>query len=413
MKIFKHILFTFVLFILLIPNTFAKEKVNIYLFYGKGCPHCEQLKEKLEYLKKQYPIKVYMYEIWYDSNNSELATIVADKLNTTINGVPFTVLNNTSISGYSSGTTVNLLKYNINMALNSNDEDMILSIGDITNSEKYSFSVIESNDSIEKQDEDINEDDINQILINIPIINKKINLKSFSLPIVSIIMGAIDGFNPCAMWILLFLISMLITMKNKKKRWILGLTFLTTSAIVYLLFMVAWLNFTTFIQTIPWIKILIALVAIIGGFLNLWSFIKTITEDDGCTIVDEKKRKKYFTKIKDIINNKSFIFALIGIMILAASVNIVELACSAGLPVAFTSLLASNNLSTFSYMIYILIYILFFLLDDIIIFVISMKTLEVTGVSTKYGKLSHLIGGIIMIIIGALMIFKPEWLMFG
>lgn len=413
MKIFKRILFAFVLFILLIPNTFAKEKVNIYLFYGKGCPHCEQLKEKLEYLKKQYPIKVYMYEIWYDSNNSELATIVADKLNTTINGVPFTVLNNTSISGYSSGTTVNLLKYNINMALNSNDEDMILSIGDITNSEKYSFSVIESNDNIEKQDEDINEDDINQILINIPIINKKINLKSFSLPIVSIIMGAIDGFNPCAMWILLFLISMLITMKDKKKRWILGLTFLTTSAIVYLLFMVAWLNFTTFIQTIPWIKILIALVAIIGGFLNLWSFIKTIIEDDGCTVVDEKKRKKYFTKIKEIVNNKSFVFALIGIMILAASVNIVELACSAGLPVAFTSLLAANDLNTFSYMIYILIYILFFLLDDIIIFVISMKTLEVTGISTKYGKLSHLIGGIIMIIIGALMIFKPEWLMFG
>ena len=64
-------------------------------------------------------------------------------------------------------------------------------------------------------------------------------------------------------------------------------------------------------------------------------------------------------------------------------------------------------------MLYILIYILFFLLDDIIVFVISMKTLEVTGISTKYGKLSHLIGGIIMILIGALMMFKPEWLMLG
>ncbi len=413
MKIFKHILFALVLFILLIPNTLAKEKVNIYLFYGKGCPHCEQLKEKLEYLKNQYPIKVYMYEIWYDSNNSELATMVANKLNTTINGVPFTILNNTSISGYSSGTTVNLLKYNINMALNSNNDDIILSIDDITNSEKYSFSIIESTNNIEKSDDDIKEEDINQVLINIPIINKKIDLKSFSLPIVSIIMGAIDGFNPCAMWILLFLISMLITMKDKKKRWILGLTFLTTSAIVYLLFMVAWLNFTTFIQTIPWIKILIALVAIVGGFLNLWSFIKTITDDYGCTVIDEKKRKKYFTKIKGIVNNKSFVLALIGIMILAASVNIVELACSAGLPVAFTSLLASNNLNKVSYIIYILIYILFFLLDDIIVFVISMKTLEVTGISTKYGKLSHLIGGIIMIIIGALMMFKPEWLMLG
>lgn len=413
MKYVKYIIFTLVLFIFIIPNTFAQEKVNMYLFYGKECPHCEQLIEKLEYLKDQYPIKVYMYETWHNQKNSELAQVVADKLNTRITGVPFLAINNTSMSGYSSSTTLNLLKYNINIALKSNENDIILEIDNITNSDIYEFSIIESDDNISAPNEIIDEEGKDQLLINIPIINKQVNLKSLSLPVVAIIMGAIDGFNPCAMWILLFLISMLITMKDKKKRWILGLTFLTTSAVVYLLFMVAWLNFTTFIQTIPWIKILIALVAIVGGFLNLWSFIKTITNDDGCTVVDDKKRKKYFSKIKDIVSNKSFILALGGIIILAASVNIVELACSAGLPVAFTSLLASNNLRTFNYMVYIFIYILFFLLDDIIVFVISMKTLEVTGISTKYGKLSHLIGGIIMIIIGALMIFKPEWLMFG
>ena len=177
--------------------------------------------------------------------------------------------------------------------------------------------------------------------------------------------------------------------------------------------MVAWLNFTNFVMTIPWIKLLIALIALTGGFINLWSFVKTVTKEDGCTVVDEKKRKKYFTKIKEIVNNKSFILALIGIIVLAASVNIVELACSAGLPIAFTSLLSSNKLTTFAYMMYILIYILFFLLDDIIVFVIAMKTLEVSGISTKYGKISHLVGGLIMILIGALMIFKPEWLMLG
>lgn len=413
MKKLKYFIFLIFLFIISMQTTNAQEKVNMYLFYGKECPHCEQLIEKLEYLKDQYPIKVYMYETWHNQKNSELATIVADKLNTRITGVPFLAINNTSMSGYSSSTTVNLLKYNINMALNSSDKDIILEIDNITNSEVYEFTTIESKDNVSTPSEVIDDNDKDQVLINIPIINKKIDLKSLSLPIVAIIMGAIDGFNPCAMWILLFLISMLITMKDKKKRWILGLTFLTTSAVVYLLFMVAWLNFTTFIQTIPWIKVLIALVAIVGGFINLWSFVKTITDDDGCTVVDDKKRKKYFTKIKDIVNSKSFILALVGIMVLAASVNIVELACSAGLPVAFTSLLASNNLRTLSYMLYILIYILFFLLDDIIVFVISMKTLEVTGISTKYGKLSHLIGGIIMILIGALMIFKPEWLMFG
>lgn len=413
MKYIKKLILAIILFIALIPNTFAKEKVNIYLFYGKECPHCEQLREKLEYIKDSYPIKVYMYEIWHNDNNRDLAIKAAEKLNTTLDGVPFFIVNNTAMSGYSSSSTLNLIKYNVNLALASTEEDILLELGDITNSDVYDFSIIESNGDIKNTGEEITEDDINKVVVTIPFINKEVDLKSFSLPIVAIIMGAVDGFNPCAMWILLFLISMLLTMKDKKKRWILGITFLVTSALVYLLFMVAWLNFTNFVMTIPWIKLLIALIALTGGFINLWSFVKTVTKEDGCTVVDEKKRKKYFAKIKEIVNSKSFILALIGIIVLAASVNIVELACSAGLPIAFTSLLSSNKLTTFAYMAYILIYILFFLLDDIIVFVIAMKTLEVSGISTKYGKISHLVGGLIMILIGALMIFKPEWLMLG
>lgn len=98
-------------------------------------------------------------------------------------------------------------------------------------------------------------------------------------------------------------------------------------------------------------------------------------------------------------------------MTLAISVNFIELACSAGLPLLFTQILVLNNLSKLSYMIYILIYIFFFLIDDIIVFVIAMFTLKITGISNKYSKYSHLICGIIMLLIGLLMIIKPEWLM--
>ena len=87
--------------------------------------------------------------------------------------------------------------------------------------------------------------------------------------------------------------------------------------------------------------------------------------------------------------------------------------CSIGIPLLFTQILAMNNLSTFEYAIYMFLYILFFLIDDIIIFVGSMITLKVTGLSTKYTKFSHLIGGIIMLLIGLLLIIKPELLMFN
>ena len=110
---------------------------------------------------------------------------------------------------------------------------------------------------------------------------------------------------------------------------------------------------------------------------------------------------------------KSFVFSFIGIILLAVSVNVLELLCSLGLPVIFTQVLALNNLSVLEYSIYILIYILFFMLDDIVIFFVAMKTLQIKGISNKYTKYSHLIGGVIMIIIGLLMLFKPEWLMFN
>ena len=159
---------------------------------------------------------------------------------------------------------------------------------------------------------------------------------------------------------------------------------------------------------------LIALVAIVVGIINLSNYIKALnSKNDGCEVVDKKERKKIMQQIISITSEKKFLLAILGIIVLAVSVNIVELMCSVGIPLLFTQILAMNDLSTFSYIIYMFIYILFFLIDDIIVFVISMVTLKVTSFSTKYTKYSHLVGGIIMLIIGILLIIKPEFLMFN
>jgi len=100
-------------------------------------------------------------------------------------------------------------------------------------------------------------------------------------------------------------------------------------------------------------------------------------------------------------------------VLLAFAVNLVELICSAGLPVIFTQLLTLSDLSPWQYYAYMLLYIFVFMLDDLFVFIVSMITLEMTGITTKYSRISHLIGGILMVIIGLLLIFKPELLMFG
>ena len=151
--------------------------------------------------------------------------------------------------------------------------------------------------------------------------------------------------------------------------------------------------------------------AIIFGVYNIIRFIKSLNKDTGCDVVDDSKRKKIINKIKSIVSEKKFIVAFLGVIVLAASVNLIELMCSLGLPVVYTEVLSLNNLSVAQYSICILIYILFYLIDDLVIFIIAMKTLKIKAISNKYLKYSHLIGGLIMLALGILMIYKPEWLM--
>lgn len=423
MKKILKFLIVFAVFLLLPVSAKADEKViNIHLFYGNGCPHCAAEEEFLsDYLKDRTDVKLYKYEIWYDSHNQELLSKVQKEMGTTNkNGVPFTVIGKKTIVGYVDGVTDEQIKDAINYYLNNDYRDYAGEITgkvkktevkeDITKDESKTEDKKEN--KMEKAD-DTKDSDQTDENVTVPVLGK-INAKKVSLPILAVVLGFVDGFNPCAMWILIFLITMLFNMKDRKKMWILGLTFILTSGIVYLMFMLAWLNLATFISKIAFIRLLIAVIALVVGLINVYKYIDSLKKkDEGCDVVDKKDRKKIMEKIISITHEKKFIIALLGIMVLAASVNIIELMCSIGIPLLFTQILAMNNLSTFSYMIYMFIYIFFFLIDDIVIFVISMVTLKVTGLSTKYTKYSHLIGGIIMLIIGLLLIIKPELLMFN
>lgn len=374
----------------------ANETVNIYLFYSETCPHCHEADKKInELLEKQKNVNYYKYECTKDTNayNRSMLTQTASILNIEKVAFPLVVIGNNYFIGYGEGLDKEYLN-TINFYKENEYKDQIgILLG----------LVDENGKPIITKDKEYK--------VDIPIIGE-VNLKNLSLPIIAIIIGFTDGFNPCAMWVLLFLITMLLNVKDKKKMWILGLTFIFTSGFIYFLFMMAWLNITDYMNQISLLRTLIALFAIIFGSYNLYNYFKT-RKSDGCTVIKKEKRNFFTKKIKRIISNKSFAISVVGIIIIACLVNLVELFCSMGLPIMFTEILSLNNLSQNKYLLYIFIYILFFMLDDIIIFVISMITLKQTAISTKYNKYSHLVGGIIMIFIGLLMILKPEWLSFN
>ncbi len=349
-----------------------ENKVNLYLFHGQECPHCEEERNWLKDIEEKYKdvLNVYYFEVWHDNNNVKIMGDVCKELLIDSKGVPLTIVGEKYYVGYSE-------------AIGSRIESKIKEYAEL---------------------EDDNE-------IKIPIIGK-VNIKDVSIPLVAVILGFIDGFNPCAMWILLFLINLLFGMKDRKKSWILGITFLLISGIVYFLSMIG-INFVLGIATIKWMKIAIAIFILIAGILNFRKYLKIRKEEAGCTVVDDKKRKKLISRMRNIIKSKSFGLSLIGIIVLAASVNLIEMACSLGFPLIFNEVLTVNNVTGITKIIYLLIYIFFYMIDDMVIFIISMVTLEATGITNKYNKLCTLISSIIMIIMGILLIFKPDWLMFN
>ena len=392
MKKLKLLILTILLLLPISIN--AKEKVNLYLFHSETCMHCQAEIKYLKELEKEYDnLKVHLYEVDSHKDNAEKMIKIKEKLRIDSPNVPFTVIGNYYYIGFSDSIGDGI-KELVEKYTNEPETNMVKPI---------------------LEDKEIpNVQMLNGEIKTINVFGKEINPAKLSLPVLSIVLGTIDGFNPCAMWVLIFLISMLFNMKDRKKMWLLGIAFLVTSAVVYMLFMFAWLGITTQLLTkVSWFKILIALVALTGAFINLKSFYKSVKTGSGCEVVDNKKRKNIMTKIKKITTEKSFILALIGVMILATSVNVIELACSAGIPVLFTNVLALNELSKLQTTLYIDLYIIFFLIDDIIVFIIAMLTLNIKAISTRYTKYSHLIGGILMLIIGLLMLFKPSWLMFN
>ncbi len=398
-NLIKIIVLVFLLTCSFLLNVDAKEKISLYFFHGDGCPHCAEEEKLLKKLDKKYDIEIVKYEVWYNKNNQKLLEKVKRKMDISTNGVPVTIIGPTVFVGYQTSYEVKIeraIKYYLNNPKNYQNY-----VTKIKNSTFKDEKIIDYfNESDKKTD--------TSTTIKIPLIGK-VNLKNISIVSASAVIGLVDGFNPCAMWVLLFLISMLLGMKNRKRMWALGITFLTVSALVYMMIMLSWLNIVIHVTTSILFRNIIALIAIVGAIINLNSYRKT--SSSGCEVVDDNKRKKIFTKIKKFTTEKSFLLALLGVISLAISVNVIELACSAGLPIVFTQILALNNIKGISAFLYTLIYIFFFLLDDLIIFTVAMVTTKIVGISTKYNKYSYLIGGIIMLIIGILLFIKPEWIM--
>lgn len=389
---FKKILVSFSLlcfgFIFFLIPVKAADLPELIIFYSQYCPHCEKEQGFLTELTQKYPnLKIKKFQVDNNKDNQKLFQQTAKQLGIEQLGVPLTVIGNQYFLGYENDTTTGqAIELAIQKAFSSTKPKPVI-------------TSVMSSDS----------DNLPQT-ITVPIFGT-LKITDLSLPVLTIIIGALDGFNPCAMWTLVFLISLLLGIKNRSKMWVLGLTFIITSAVIYFLFLAAWLNFFLLVGYTTWVRYLIAVVAMGAGGYYLYDYWKN--NNGSCRVMANQNRQQFFTRLKTVVNKKQFLLAFLGIIVLAIAVNMVELLCSAGLPAVYTRVLSYAKLPVWQYYGYLGLYIIVFMLDDIIVFLTAMLTLKTVGLEGKYARYSHLIGGGLILLIGVLLLFKPEWLMFG
>ena len=398
-KLKKFLLIFLFLFILFnVSPVFSQEEETVlYFFYGKGCPHCAQEEIFLEKLIKKYPeVEIKSYEVFGNRDNAKLLLKLFEICGESGQvRVPATFIGDKVIIGYLNEEITGIRIENIlKECLENGCEDSL-----------------EKLEQCECEKEEAEKDQI----IHFPVIGL-INLSKMSLPVLTITVGALDGLNPCAMWVLLFLIVLLLNTRSRKRMLLIGGTFIVASGIVYYLLLSAWLNLFLAISYVNLTRIIIGIFALGVGTWQIRNFIKF--KPGVCKVTDGKalgdKIKNGFKNRTQKLATSPLTFGiLIGIVILAFGVNLVEFFCSAGLPAIYTRILTLNNLSSLSYYLYLLLYTFIFILDDLIVFLMAFITLSKIGFTEKYNYWATLIGGLLILILGILLIFRPEFLMFG
>ena len=387
--------------VLLINNAAAENDqrpLDAYLFWAEGCPHCTKAIGFMRQLEKETPeVYVHYLEVTRELGNRNVFISVLRHFEIQRPGVPLAVIGDRYVEGFNDDTTTGaVIKDAIVSCLNSPCPDIVKPL-------------LAGEESTERKEPASRPTELPKTL-TLPVFGE-VSLANLSLPMLTLMLGAVDGFNPCAMWTLVFLISLLIGLRDRLRMWLLGGIFIMASAAVYFLFMAAWLNLLLFLGMLLWIRLLVGMLALGGGGYYLHEYFAN--PEAICKVTAPNARRKVFEHLRNLAGERSFLIAATGIVLLAFVVNLVELICSAGIPAVYTQVLALSNLPTWQYYLYLSGYIFIFMLDDLFVFFIAMKTLQVTGLTGAYVRHAHAIGGIVLITIGLMLLFRPEWLTFA
>jgi glutaredoxin len=346
---------------------------DLEVFVRAGCPHCEAAKGFLDELRRERPsLRIAVYDIADDSAaRQRLAALFAGRGMTSI-GVPTFLIGTEMIVGFQSSDTTGA--------------EIRTKLDQHTRGEAAPVAAEG---------------------IKTPWFGE-LRVRDLGLPLFTVVIGLLDGFNPCAMWVLLFLLSLLVNLQDRRKMALIAGTFVLVSGVIYFAFMAAWLNVFLLIGLSRTVQMTLGGVALFVGSVNVKDFFAL---HRGVSLsIPESAKPGFYARVRGILQAENLAGALAGIVVLAGLVNMIELLCTAGFPALYTQILTMQQLPTWEYYGYLGLYNLAYILDDSLMVTIAVVTLSRRKLQESAGRWLKLTGGAVMLSLGLVLILKPEWL---
>ncbi len=400
--------------------TTQKQQTELIIFVREGCHVCHQEKEFLatnEIVKSKFNVSI--LDIG-DKNNKEKWKEIVNKHKLS-KVTPITLVGGDVLVGFNQKITEEKIlqyqtdhkNYGINFYLRNQENNQQQSAEYTCNAESTSTCTISPTDTIQTKTTTQQKSVVssqNKDVMTLPFFGE-INIKNTSILIMSSVLGFIDGFNPCAMWVLLTFLIILSQIGDRKKMIYLAGLFIVAEGVMYFLILNVWYQTWDFIQLDNFVIPLVGSIAIGGGFYFIYKYFKNRGGKIACEVTSLEHQQKTVAKIKEVVTKPITIITTLAVLGIAFSVNIIEFACSVGIAQSFTKILELNHLNFFMRQWYIFIYSLFYMADDFLIFGLAIFGYQkFATIGAKYSHLSSLLGGILMLILGFLLIFRPELL---
>ncbi len=234
---------------------------------------------------------------------------------------------------------------------------------------------------------------------------RKFSPEKYGMLAFTVIIAGLDSINPCAFFILLSLLSLLLHARDRRKILIVGFTFVFTSGLIYFLYMTAWLQAFLLLKSVQMVNIVAGGIAVIIGIINVkdfFAFKKGIS-----LTVSDSARSDIFARVRGLMSIDNILTLLVATVALAGLVNLYELLCTVGFPMAYTKVLTLQNLPKYMYYLYLALYNTVYVIPLAIIVIITAVTLGRRKLTEQEGRFLKLLSGYMMLALGIALIFKP------